>query len=199
MPPTRHRCLECGAILRATSRTRQSECPECGASLEAPRRRRPASRGLSGNARVLVVVGVVLGVLLVLGVVLVVVLKPGGGGSRVNGPRSLDDPRVTLDSFANAHAELTLSSLESLLGPARKVSFEELPLKEGASNSEENRATIRKLGQKYRIRTWYLWKGKDRWAYAGFRIDKSSIVGWRFRKPDGDYEAALEDSENTLP
>jgi hypothetical protein len=145
-----------------------------------------------------VVAGVVFGVLLVV-VVLVVCLQSGGAGSGTRGPKSLDDPRVTPGSFASAQAELTLSDLEALLGLGRKVSFEELPLKDRARESEQDRATLRELARKYRIRSWYLWKGKDRWAYAGFRTNQSSIVGWRYRTPEGHYEGSLHDSENTLP
>jgi hypothetical protein len=201
MSVTRYHCPECGASWKPTrreARTSQGECPECGALVEGLRERRPVSWGVSGNTRVLVVVGVVLGVLLVV-VVLVVCLQSGGGGPGTRGPKSLDDPRVRRESFANAQAELTLSDLEALLGPGRKVSFEELPLKERASEGEEDRAKLRELARKYRIRSWYLWKGKDRWAYAGFRTNQSSIVAWRYRTPEGHYEGSLHDSENTLP
>lgn len=115
------------------------------------------------------------------------------------GPRSLDDPQVTWETFGSVHAEQTLRSLRIQLGPAREVSFDQLPLADRPTPGKEVRATIQRLAAKYRIRTWYLWTGKDRWAFAGFRTDQSSIVAWYCKKPDGSVEASLEDSENTLP
>jgi hypothetical protein len=120
------------------------------------------------------------------------------GGAPALRPRSLDDPRVTQNSFNFAHAELTLAELEDLFGPGRKVSFEGLPLADRPTPGKENRAKLRQLAQKYRIRSWYLWTGKDCWVFAGFRTEQSSIVGWSYRR-NGQDEGALEDSENTLP
>ena len=114
----------------------------------------------------------------------------------INQPSSIDDPRVT---FENVNAELTLAELEARLGPARKVSFDELPLADRETPGKHQRAEIERLSKRYRIQTWYLWTGKDRWVYAGFRTRQSSIVGRYVKGPDGRESTMLHDSENTLP
>jgi hypothetical protein len=127
----------------------------------------------------------------------------GGGNPLAPGPRSLDDPLMTPEQFDGVHAELTLAELEAMMGPGRQVSFQELPLADKPTPGEvprkEQRAEIERLSRKYRIRSWYLWTGKNRWAFAGFRTQQSSIVAWYFRLPDGREGGSLEDSENTLP
>jgi hypothetical protein len=122
-----------------------------------------------------------------------------GGNPLAPGPHSLDDPLMTPERFDSVHAELTLSELEALMGPGRQVSIQELPLADKPTPGKEKRAEIERLSRKYRIRSWYLWTGKDRWAFAGFRTQQSSIVAWYFRLPDGREGGSLEDSENTLP
>ena len=114
----------------------------------------------------------------------------------INQPRSLDDPRVKLEGVS---AEMTLAELEAHLGPGRKVSFDELPLADPPTPGKQDRAQIDRLSKRYRIQTWYLWTGKDRWVYAGFRIRRSSIVGRYVKGPDGRESTMLHDSENTLP
>jgi hypothetical protein len=178
-----------------------------------PNEKRPRVRR-SGNRPVLLIGGVVaLGCCLLvgLGVALWLVLGSGGltpgglanlqggGNPLAPGPRSLDDPLMTPERFDNVHAELTLAELEALMGPGRQVSFQELPLADKPTPGKEQRAEIERLSRKYRIRSWYLWTGKDRWAFAGFRTGQSSIVAWYFRLPDGREGGSLEDSENTLP
>jgi hypothetical protein len=125
--------------------------------------------------------------------------RPVRGAGALPGPRSVDDPRVTRETFEGLHADLPLDMLEELLGPGRKVSFEELPLADRPTRGREDRAKLRELAQKYRVRSWYLWSGKGRWAFAGFRTQESSIVAWHFRGPGGEEAGALDDSENTLP
>jgi hypothetical protein len=114
-------------------------------------------------------------------------------------PSSLDDPRVTRETFDDVNAERTLTDLETLLGPARKVSRDELPLADQPTSGKADRATIEELERKYQIRSWYLWTGKDRWVFAGFRTGRSSVVAWYFKYPNGEETKALLDSEETLP
>jgi hypothetical protein len=114
-------------------------------------------------------------------------------------PSSLDDPRVTRETFEDVNAELTLAELEARLGPGRKVSFEELPLADRPTPGKQERAELDRLARKYRIRSWYLWTGTNRWVFAGFRTNQSSIVGWYFKNLDGAEGQMLHDSENTLP
>jgi hypothetical protein len=111
-------------------------------------------------------------------------------------PSSLDDPRADLYDI---QAEMTLGELEARLGPGRKVSFEELPLADAPTPGKQDRAQLQRLAQKYRIRTWYLWTGKNCWVFAGFRTSRSSIVARYDKKPNGDEGTMLHDSENTLP
>ena len=111
-------------------------------------------------------------------------------------PSSLDDPRAALYDI---EAEMTLAELEARLGPARKVSFEELPLADRPTPGKQDRAELEQLSRKYRIRTWYLWTGTNRWVFAGFRTGRSSIVARYEKKPNGDEGMMLHDSENTLP
>jgi len=79
------------------------------------------------------------------------------------------------------------------------VSFEELPLADRPTQGKQDRAELERLSQKYRIRSWYLWTGTDRWVFAGFRTNRSSIVGRYVKKPNGEWGQMLHDSENTLP
>jgi hypothetical protein len=106
---------------------------------------------------------------------------------------------MTPDRFNSVRAELTLSELEALMGPGRRVGIQELPLADRETPGKERRAELQRLAQKYRIRSWYLWTGTNRWAFAGFRSDQSSIVAWYYRLPTGEESHSFEDNENTLP
>jgi hypothetical protein len=159
--------------------------------------RGPAARGSSRS--VVLLVGLVLGGLLLVGLGAGALWVAFKGARAMTQPSSLDDPRVTQETFEGVNAELTLAELEARLGPGRKVSFEELPLADRPAPGKQERAELERLAGKYRIRSWYLWTGRNRWAFAGFRTSQSSIVGWYFKKPDGGESSSLHDSENTLP
>ncbi len=79
------------------------------------------------------------------------------------------------------------------------MTFDELPLADKPTLGKQDRAEIDRLGKRYRIRSWYLWTGTDRWVFAGFRTGRSSIVARYLKRPDGRENTMLHDSENTLP
>jgi hypothetical protein len=200
-------------VPRESDREDSGDEQESEGPFALPKEKRPRVRR-SGNRPVLLIGGiVVLGCCLLVGLVVALWLVlgsdgltpgglanlQGGGNPMAPGPRSLDDPLMTPEQFDSVHAELRLSELEALMGPGRQVSVQELPLADKPTPGKEQRAEIERLSRKYRIRSWYLWTGKDRWAFAGFRTQQSSIVAWYFRLPDGRHGGSLEDSENTLP
>jgi transcription elongation factor Elf1/uncharacterized membrane protein len=206
------RCRDCGAALDVTDRldTDNASPWEDFSPTEPARKRRSRSRRRERSDHTALIVGVVVGAVLLVGGLAagaVWFFKSGrlptedlpSSGWTGLGPRSVDDPIVTKETFEGLRAESSLPTLEVLLGPARKVSIDDLPLADQPTPGKEDRAKIRKLAQKYRIRSWYLWSGKNRWAFAGFRTGQSSIVAWHFRGPDGSEAGGLEDNENTLP
>jgi hypothetical protein len=159
----------------------------------------PAARAIPKHWIIILVVGLVL---------CASVLVCGGAGAlwlvfmatrAVTQPRGLDDPRVTQDTFEDVEAEMTLGELEARLGPGRKVSFEELPLADGQAPGKQDRAQLEELSRKYRIKSWYLWTGNNRWVFAGFRVNRSSIVGKYWRNSAGEWGISLDDREDTLP
>lgn len=211
-------CRQCGDVFRVTGPSATADsAPSRGAKEDdfawrdldtaagpSRGRRRPASRRRP-DSNIALWIGVVALVAVVLIAGLIVGLWLHSRSDRapvedeVLGPRSLDDPQVTPETFQSVHAETTLRSLRIQLGPGREVSFDQLPLADRPAPGKEVRTNLRRLAEKYRIRSWYLWTGKGRWVFAGFRTERSSIVAWYYKKPDGTDEASLEDNENTLP